>query len=158
MWTVVGCATPARAQGEAPKLDARHCCFALRVAPSPIAGWGVFAAERIPAGRKVIEYTGERIPAAEAERRLARDIHCIFHVAEDTAVDGAVNGSGAELINHSCGPNLRTWIVRGHVLYMSRRIIEPGEELTVDYKFRADQMKIVCFCGSPHCRGTINVR
>jgi len=37
--------------------------------PSRIHRWGVFAQERIPARRKAIEYTGERVSRREAKRR-----------------------------------------------------------------------------------------
>mgnify|MGYP000331647262 CR=1 FL=1 len=158
MWTLVACDTPAPAQGDPPLLDIRYVRFSLNVAPSPIAGWGVFAAERIPPRRKVIEYAGERIDSEEASRRLNRKIHKIFAVDSEWSIDAAACGSGAELINHSCDPNLRTAILRGHILYMAKRLIEPGEELTVDYKFRPNDMGVVCFCRSPKCRGTINVR
>jgi len=70
----------------------------------------------------------------------------------------AVGGSGAEYINHSCDPNILAVIRQGHILYMSRRSIRKGEELTVDYHFAKDIEKIACGCGSRHCRGTINVR
>jgi uncharacterized protein len=73
-------------------------------------------------------------------------------------IDGAVGGSGAEIINHSCEPNLYTRIVRGHILYMSRRLILPGEELTVDYRFSDKLDPVPCRCGSRRCRGTINVK
>lgn len=72
-------------------------------------------------------------------------------------MDGVAGGSGAELINHSCDANLKSIILRGHILYMSTRAIEPGEELTVDYNFDADAERWECRCGSPRCRGAINL-
>jgi SET domain-containing protein len=41
---------------------------------------------------------------------------------------------------------------------MSRRVIERGEELTVDYHFEADAETVPCSCGSKKCRGTINLK
>lgn len=72
-------------------------------------------------------------------------------------IDGSVNGSGAEYINHSCDPNLVARIIKGHILYMSLRDIKKGEELTVDYHFDKKVEKVACICGTPKCRGTINV-
>ena len=69
-----------------------------------------------------------------------------------------MGGSGAEFINHSCQPNLRAWICKGHILYMSKRRIEPGEELTVDYNFSTEIDEVPCSCGSARCRGVINLR
>ena len=74
------------------------------------------------------------------------------------AVDGSVGGSGAEFINHSCDPNTYARIVRGHILYMSKRAIRKGEELTIDYHFDKHVDKVPCSCGVKGCRGTINVK
>lgn len=72
-------------------------------------------------------------------------------------IDGSVNGSGAEYINHCCDPNLVARIVKGHILYISLREIRPGEELTVDYRFDKKVERVDCRCGSEKCRGSINV-
>ena len=57
-----------------PHLDPRFTCFGMKLARSKIHRWGVYATERIPAGRKVIEYTGERDQPArnQAPRRRER--------------------------------------------------------------------------------------
>jgi SET domain-containing protein len=141
----------------APRIDMRYARYAMEVRPSPIHRWGVVALERIPARRKVIEYTGERIGRRETKRRGQRSHVYLFELDSYWCVDGATGGSGAELINHSCDPNLFSVIMRGHILYMSRRVIEPGEELTVDYRFAKAKEKDPCRCGSPNCRGTINL-
>lgn len=138
-------------------INQRFAPFRLSVRPSAIHRWGVFADESIPAGRKVIEYTGERISRREAGRRAAGSLSYLFALNESWWVDGAVGGSGAEYINHSCDPNLRAQPARGHVLYVSKRRIEAGEELTVDYQFLPDDRKIACQCGASNCRGTINL-
>lgn len=125
---------------------------------SRIHRWGVYALEWIPPRRKVIEYTGERISRRETRRRgLGRRTY-LFTLDSYWTVDGSVRGSGAEFINHSCDPNLYAWIVNGHILYMSKRTIAPGEELTVDYHFAKDEERVPCRCGSEQCRGTINLR
>jgi SET domain-containing protein len=130
----------------------------MKLAPSKIHRWGVYATEPIPAGRKVIEYTGEKISRRETKRRAnTRDFIYLFTLDAYWTIDGAVGGSGAEYINHSCEPNLAARIVKGHILYMSLRDIKPGEELTVDYRFDKKVEKVICRCGAPKCRGTINV-
>jgi hypothetical protein len=141
-----------------PKIDPRYARFRLRIGPSSIHDVGVFAAERIPARRRVIEYTGERVNPVEAYRRVkgAKRTY-VFTVDKFWNVDGVVGGSGAEFINHSCDPNLKARIVLGHILFQSLRPIEAGEELTVDYLFSSTSKKVSCQCGSPKCRGTINV-
>lgn len=144
--------------GPKPRLDPSRCCFKLRLGKSGIHRWGAFAAERIPANRKVIEYTGEKISRVETKRRAASKLNYLFTLDSYWTIDGAVGGSGAEFINHSCDPNLYAKITKGHILYMSKRAIEPGEELTVDYQFAKDVEITPCHCGSPNCRGTINLK
>jgi len=130
----------------------------MRLARSKIHRWGVYAAEFIPAGKKVIEYTGERISRRETKRRAdLSELTYLFTLDPYWTLDGSVGGSGAEYINHSCDPNLVARILKGHILYMSRRDIRPGEELTVDYHFDKKVEKVVCHCGAEKCRGTINL-
>jgi uncharacterized protein len=111
----------------------------------------------------VIEYTGERITIRQAFRRFRkicrkRGLKRFYFRELDRrwAVDGAVGGSGAEIINHSCDPNLKTRRVRGRLHYYSCRQIRRGEELTVDYHYAPKTLRVTCRCGSPKCRGTIN--
>jgi SET domain-containing protein len=139
-----------------PNVDTRFARFQLHLRPSPIHRWGVYASEPIPPRRKVIEYTGERISRRETLRRGQANLTYLFTLDNYWTLDGSVGGSGAEFINHSCDPNLYSCIFKGHILYMSKRDIQPGEELTVDYHFSKKIDRIPCFCGSPRCRGTIN--
>jgi uncharacterized protein len=141
-----------------PAIDTRHACFQLCVRRSRIHRWGVYAEEHIPPNRKVIEYTGEQISRRETSRRGKGDRTYLFTLDNYWTIDGSVGGSGAELINHSCDPNLRAWNFKRHILYMSRRLIRPGEELTVDYRFAPDIERVACRCRSEICRGTINLK
>ena len=59
--------------------------------------------------------------------------------------------------NHSCEPNTFARIVAGRIFYFSKRRIERGEEVTVDYKYGADLDPIPCHCGAATCRGTMNL-
>lgn len=129
----------------------------MRAARSRIHGWGVYADENIPAGRKVIEYTGERISRRETKLRAARPLNYIFTLDSYWSLDGSVGGSGAEYINHCCDPNLEARVLRGHILYFSKRSIRKGEELTVDYYFSPKEELVPCHCGAKNCRGTINL-
>ena len=136
--------------------------FRLAVRRSPIDRYGVFALEDIPAGRKIIEYTGMRFHFLRKKWRKVNALFgtrriYFFHVTKTWGVEGSIDGSGAELINHSCDPNIKSRIISNHVLYFSKRKITAGEELTVDYRFGADAPRYVCHCGAHNCRGTINV-
>jgi SET domain-containing protein len=146
-----------------PSINPAYAAFPLRIARSRIHRWGVFAAGPIPRGRKVIEYTGERIRWPEAYARLKKFLRprtpktlYMFRLNRLWRIDGAVGGSGAERINHSCDPNLRVRRIRGHILFFSRRRIRPGEELSLDYCLHPKTFRIPCRCGSPNCRGFLN--
>lgn len=141
-----------------PRINPAYAFYRLSIARSGIHRHGVFADEPIPARRKVIEYTGERISRRETKRRSLHSRYTyLFTLDEYWTLDGSVGGSGAEYINHSCNPNIYSWIVRGHILYMSKREIRRGEELTVDYRFAKNVERVACHCGSEKCRGSINV-
>jgi SET domain-containing protein len=141
-----------------PQISAEYACFGLRLAPSKIHRWGVYASEPIPARRKVIEYTGERISRKETKRRAeSSDLIYLFTLDRYWTIDGSVGGSGAQYINHSCDPNLEARILKGHIIYVSLRPIKRGEELTVDYHFDKKVERVPCRCGALKCRGTINL-
>lgn len=149
----------------APRINSVFARFAMRVGRSAIQGLGVFALEKIPSHRRVIEYTGEKISAKEGLRRLVKIWNgggsrriVIFRLNPRWCVDPDAGGSGAEFINHSCAPNLVTRKMAGHIYYYSRRLIREDEELTVDYRFDADGIQVPCKCGAPSCRGTINLK
>ncbi len=145
------------------RLAIRLSAFPLLIRRSRIDRFGVFARQSIPPRRKVIEYAGEKVTIAEARRRFARILRqrgtkrfYFFRLNSRWSVDGAVGGSGAELINHSCSPNLFVRRSSGRIFYYARRRIRKGEELTLDYRFPTKTIRVPCHCGSPHCRGTIN--
>jgi len=120
-----------------------------------VHGWGIFAGEDIPARRRVIEYSGERISADEVRRRSARPHIYHFWLGKRWAIDGAIGGSGAEFINHSCAPNLVARVRRGHIWLVSILPIAKGEELLFDYCL-SGAIPVKCRCGAPNCRGYLN--
>lgn len=142
-----------------PRIDPRYACFRLQARRSRIQGLGVYASQPIPVRRKVIEYTGEKINRQETIRRLnGRHYHYIFRLSRRWFLDGRIGGSGAQYINHCCDPNLFSWRTKGHIILMSRRRIRTGEELTLDYHYAPGARRVLCRCGSPRCRGTINLK
>src|SRR6185503_5517895 len=87
---------------------------------SRIAGRGAFATRDIETGERVVEYLGERITHAEADRRYddhAGDAHhtFLFSVNRSVVIDAYVDGNDARFINHSCDPNCESEIERGRV-------------------------------------------
>lgn len=141
-----------------PEINSKLTKFKLRLAYSPIHRWGIYAEERIPKGRKIMEYTGEKISRKETKRRYEeREENYLFTLNSYWTIDGAVGGSGAQYINHCCEPNCYSQIVKDHILYRAKREIQPGEELTIDYRFDKHVDRVECKCGSSGCRGTINL-
>jgi len=134
---------------------------------SRIQGRGVFARKDIPRGTRLIEYTGERINNAEADRRyedelMGRHHTFLFIVSSRTVIDAAVGGNISRYINHSCAPNCVAWIERGRIWIDAERDIRKGEELSYDYEYDflpgytvEDLETYACHCGSRKCRYTI---
>ncbi len=139
-----------------PRIVPDACYFRLRIGASPIHRWGVFADESIPARRRVIEYTGQRITPREAWRRRVRPLLYLFRTSANRFIDGAIGGSGAEYINHSCAPNLIARVRKGRVTYVSAIPIASGDELSVDYLLGGDLPSLPCRCGAETCRGYLN--
>jgi SET domain-containing protein len=139
----------------------------IEVRASPVHGLGVFAAQRIRKGTRVIEYLGERVSHEEADRRYedkeANDNHTfLFIVDERTVIDAGVDGNEARFVNHACRPNCESVIENRRVFIDALRSIEPGEELTYDYQIarepddppEVDEI-FACRCGLAGCRGTM---
>ncbi len=139
----------------------------IEVRTSPLHGLGVFAARRIRKGTRIIEYIGERVSHAEADRRYehkeASDAHTfLFIVDAHTVIDAGVGGNEARFVNHGCEPNCESVIENHRVYIEALRAIAPGEELTYDYQIQrepddpADVDAIfACRCGSERCRGSM---
>jgi len=134
---------------------------------SPIHGLGAFAVTDIPKGARIIEYAGERINNAEADRRyddesMPRHHTFLFILNSRTCVDAAFEGNEARFLNHSCDPNCEAVITRGHIWIEALRPIAAGTELVYDYQYEDDPEYTeedlrfyACRCGAPNCRGTI---
>jgi SET domain-containing protein len=139
----------------------------LEVRRSPIHGTGVFAVRRIAPGTRVIEYRGERVSHAEADRRYeGKDIDdnhtFLFIVDSRVVIDAGVGGNAARFINHSCEPNCESVIECRRVFIEALKTIEPGEELTYDYLIQREdddppnvEQIYACHCGARSCRGTM---
>lgn len=139
--------------------------YRLQIRQSAIHHHGVFALETIPRNHRVIEYAGARLRFREAVRRqrrlkrLGKPLNRYFAwLCRGWVIDGSAGGNGAQLINHCCDPNLGVRRIRGHLLFFSKRRIRAGDELTLDYRYKKNEKPTRCRCGSPKCRGTINVK
>ena len=139
---------------------------------SEIHGRGVYAAQAIPAGTKIIEYVGELVDKRESERRgvsqHAKSVESgdaavyIFTLSERYDIDGNVPWNTARLINHSCEPNCEAEENGCRVFIKALRDLSPGEELFYDYGLVIDERytpklkkEYACRCGAATCRGTM---
>lgn len=144
-----------------------HHDLPFEIRPSPIQGFGAFATRAIPAGTRLIEYTGQRISSAESDARypdVADQRHhtFLFAIDDDVVIDAAVDGNEARFINHSCDPNCDAVIDDARIFIETVRDIASGEELAYDYQYTlqerhtpARKRQYPCRCGSAKCRGTI---
>jgi SET domain-containing protein len=95
------------------------------------AGLGLFANKDIAKDEFIIEYTGEKISHAEADRRMGR---YLFTLTDRIVLDGKGREHTARYINHSCDPNAETVIEDDrHVMVYAIKDIKKGEEITYDY-------------------------
>lgn len=92
----------------------------LQVRRSAIHGRGLFPRAPIRAGTRIGEYRGER---------TTRNGAYVLWIQEDGTVYGIIGRNELRFMNHSASPN--AWF-DGPVLY-ALRLIEPGEEITLDY-------------------------
>ena len=130
--------------------------YAVRVAASPIDGQGAFAAEPIPARRKIGEIRGEPVSVREARRRakgVARIM--IVELSETRAIDASRSTDPLRFTNHSCRPNAVLRIRQGRVEFYAMRDVAPGEELTVNYGETHHEGRLRCRCGAAGCVGNI---
>ncbi|KAJ2807541.1 histone methyltransferase set1 [Coemansia guatemalensis] len=138
----------------------------LRFSKSAIHDWGLFASEPIFQGEFVIEYIGERIRAELADLREEQyeregiGSSYLFRVDDDIVIDATKCGNVARFINHCCEPNCiaRTIVAGGtkRVGIYADRDIQIGEEITYNYKFPSEEVKIPCLCGAVNCSGYLN--
>ena len=95
-----------------------------------VTGLGLFTLRDIPANRRIIEYVGELIDEEEADRRGGK---YLFALGGGRNIDGRARANLARYINHSCRPTAVAYITGRRIWVWSRRRIQAGEELTLDY-------------------------
>jgi uncharacterized protein len=130
--------------------------YEVLVKPSAIDGHGVFAAEGIPARAKIGEIRGESISVEQARIRATRHERImIVELSRRRAIDFSGSTDPMRFTNHSCLPNARLCLDNGRVEFFALRVIEAGEELTVDYGETHHEGRLACRCGAQGCRGAL---
>jgi len=131
-----------------------HQLVAVNVRRSRIDGFGVFAAEPVPAGAKLGELTGEAITVAEARRRaqgLSRIM--LVELSSSRAIDASRSSDPMRFTNHSCSPNARIAVQDGQIEFFALQALLPGDEITVGYGATHHEGRLACRCAQPGCGG-----
>jgi hypothetical protein len=137
-----------------PKLS--HISPKAEVKESPIHGKGLFAVEAIEEGEIVCIKGGAIFNRETLHEVSARLGPAEIQIAPDLFI-GPLNEDEREgsmiYSNHSCDPNIG---VRGQIIFVAMRRIEPGEELTHDWAMTDDDdYEMECRCGAGNCRKVI---
>ena len=123
--------------------------------------------QAIAKGETIIEYIGEVITWAQAQKRHPHDPASpnhtfFFHVDEQHVIDALYGGNSSRWINHACKPNCEADEQGGRIFIRALRNIEAGEELNYDYGLVIDardtpklKAEYPCWCGAKNCRGTL---
>ncbi len=127
----------------------------IEVRSSDIEGVGVFAARRFEPGERVLRF--DHSDPIGPQRPLRP------HLGErEVYVDQIAGGVHVYLpapgrhVNSSCEPSARVRWDDGECWAVAYRVIEPGDEITVDYVIATHgEEPQDCRCGMPRCLGVI---
>ena len=126
--------------------------FAVLVQASPIDGQGAFAAESVPARRKIGEIRGESISVRTARQRAkGQQRIMLIEVSDKRAIDASNSSDPLRFTNHSCQPNAVLRIRQGRIEFYAMRNLAIGDEITVDYGETHHEGRLRCRCGAPAC-------
>lgn len=116
-------------------------------------GLGLFATAPIKKHALIVEYSGPRIPTAQAHARERKGrSKYMFEISGRWSIDGGGRDNMGRYANHACRPNAESVLIRGKIFLKAIRRILPGEEITYDYgrEYVALFFKSGCQCAA--CR------
>ncbi|MFN7991299.1 MAG: SET domain-containing protein-lysine N-methyltransferase [Candidatus Micrarchaeia archaeon] len=120
---------------------------------SRISGKGMFSKERIRKDELIAAFGGHVFTFAEWEQLPDGVKWLDLRIHEDLIIGPrSVSEIGdGDHINHSCDPNAG---IRGQIILVAMRDIDPGEEVTFDYSMVlfGGHFRMECHCGSASCR------
>ena len=132
---------------------------ALYSKDSSINGTGLFTAQALKEGEKVIVWGGVLVPYElyDESKHKARATTAYDETYCLTLPIGAPD-SVDEFINHACDPN--TWMADERTV-VARRDIQAHSEITTDFALWCDEDYLyteACGCGAALCRGRVTGR
>jgi hypothetical protein len=128
----------------------------IEVRQSPIHGHGLFATDDFVRGEIVMVKGGHIVHRAQLAEINAQLGPVEIQIADDLFIAPvtAEEREGSMLYsNHSCDANLG---MCGNIIFVARRGIGAGEELTHDWcTTDDDSYSVECKCGSANCRKVV---
>lgn len=123
-------------------------------------GRGLFAKKDISKGTVIGDYVGKIVHPQDAI--VDEENFYLMYYHNRAAISPDLEKAGVHLLNHSCIPNCRLYIYRGHTLAFACRRISRGEELTIQYLLAPKDefckpCKHECRCGNSRCVGTMHL-
>ena len=120
----------------------------VRVASCDV-GLGLFAAQPIAVGQRILTFEGPLLTLPEVRAKGPQAANAL-QIGVNRYLDLAEPG---RLVNHSCAPNAG---IRDDIHLTALRPIEIGEEIRFDYSTTiGDRWTMACACGAPECRGVV---
>ena len=124
-------------------------------------GFGIFAKKEIRAGTLIGDYLGKVIETAKYDLEKDKKGLYLMYYSDQASIYPNLKKPGIHLLNHSCAPNCRIYIYKGHTLFFALRKINAGEEITVSYmlspKDSCELCTHICKCNSKFCTGTMHL-
>ena len=127
---------------------------------SAVDGSGLFSSQFIKKGRRVIQYTGEKVKKKIGYKRAEKHLPkiFIFELNHHYLIDGKCRTNPARFINHSCNPNCDIEIEDNEIWVISLKNIRKNQELSYNYGYDYDTVDVEdhpCKCGAKNCVGYI---
>ncbi len=118
-------------------------------------GKGVFAAEDIRSGEKIMEFGGSIISSAELPYPYEAEKDYFLQVGQDLYL--GPSGTLDDYVNHSCNPNSAIRINKNTVELIAISFIRFGDQITFNYAttMNSNWGEFECACGSNECLGMV---